>query len=49
MLIRTLDKDAEEPLTLKELDRRSEELRSGRVKAVPAEEMIARSRRRLRA
>jgi hypothetical protein len=49
VLIRTLDKDEEAPLTLEELDRRSEELRSGRVKGFPAGKVIAAARRRLRA
>jgi hypothetical protein len=49
VLIRTLDKDDEEPLTMEELDRRSEDLRSGRVKGIPAKEMIASARSLLRA
>jgi len=49
VLIRTLDKAVEEPLTLAVLDRRAEELRSGRVKGIPAEKVIASARRRLRA
>jgi putative addiction module component (TIGR02574 family) len=47
-LIQTLEKDEEAPITLEELNRRSEDLRSGRVKAVPAEEMLAAARRRIR-
>jgi putative addiction module component (TIGR02574 family) len=49
VLIQTLDKDEEEPLTLAELDQRSEDLRSGRVKGIPAKEMIASARARLHA
>jgi putative addiction module component (TIGR02574 family) len=48
-LIETLEPEEDEPLTLEELDRRSEDLRSGRVQGVPAEEMIESARRRLRA
>lgn len=48
VLIQTLDKHEEEPITVEELDRRSEDLRSGRVKGVPAEEMLASARRRIR-
>ncbi|MEI9998837.1 MAG: addiction module protein [Verrucomicrobiota bacterium] len=47
-LIQTLDKHEEAPITAAELDRRSKELRSGRVKGVPAEEMLASARRRIR-
>jgi putative addiction module component (TIGR02574 family) len=47
-LIQTLDRYEEEPITMEQLDRRSEELRSGRVKGVPAEEMLASARRRIR-
>ena len=47
-LIQTLDKHEEEPITIEELDRRSEDLRYGRVKGVPAEEMLASARRRIR-
>jgi putative addiction module component (TIGR02574 family) len=47
-LIQTLDKHEQAPLTLEELDRRSDDLRSGRVKGVPAVEMIASARRRIR-
>jgi putative addiction module component (TIGR02574 family) len=49
VLIRTLDKDEEEPLTMEELDRRAEDLRSGRVKGIPAKEMVASARAHLRA
>jgi len=48
VLLQTLDKHEEEPLTVEELDRRSEDLRSGRVKGVPAGEMLASARRRIR-
>jgi putative addiction module component (TIGR02574 family) len=47
-LIQTLDKYEEKPITVEELDRRSEDLRSGRVKGVPAAEMLASARRRIR-
>lgn len=47
-LIQTLDKHEEKPITVEELDRRAEELSSGRVKGVPAEEMLASARRRIR-
>jgi hypothetical protein len=49
VLIRTLDKDEEEPLTMEELDRRSEDLRRGTVTGIPADEMIASARQRIRA
>jgi hypothetical protein len=48
-LIRTLDKDEATPPTLLDLDRRAEELRSGRVQGIPANEVIASARRRLSA
>jgi len=48
VLIRTLDKNEEEPLTTEELDRRSHDLRSGKVKGIPAEAMISAARERLR-
>jgi len=47
-LIQTLDNHAEEPVTLQELDRRSEDLRSGRVKGVPVDEMLASAHQRIR-
>ena len=47
-LIQTLDKHEEEPITVEELDRRSEDLRTGRVKGVPAEEVLASALRRIR-
>ncbi len=47
-LIQTLDKHEEEPITIEELDRRSEDLRSGRVKGIPADQMLASARRRIR-
>ena len=47
-LIETLDKYEEPPITVAELDRRSDDLRSGRVKGVPADEMLASARRRIR-
>jgi putative addiction module component (TIGR02574 family) len=37
----------EDPLTNEELDRRAEDLRSGRVQGIPAEEMMACARRLL--
>jgi len=46
-LIETLDDEVEEPLTVEELDRRAEDLRSGRVKGVPASKMISAARKRL--
>ncbi len=42
-----LDPDEEDPLTLEELNRRGEELRSGKVKGVTPEEMIAAAKRLL--
>ena len=47
-LILTLDKHEDEPITVEELDCRSEDLRSGRVKGVPAAEMLASARQRIR-
>jgi putative addiction module component (TIGR02574 family) len=46
-LIQTLDKHEEKPITVEQLDRRSEDMRSGRVKGVPADEMLASARRRI--
>ena len=37
---------SEEPLTMAELDRRSDELKSGKVKGIPAEIVHAAARRR---
>jgi hypothetical protein len=48
VLIQTLDKHEEPRLTLEELDRRSEELSSGRVQGIPAGEMIAAAKSKLR-
>lgn len=49
VLMETLDADDEAPLTLEELDRRADELRSGSVKGISPEEMIGSARQRLRA
>ena len=48
VLLQTLNKDEEAPLTVAELDQRSEEMRSGRVKGVSADKMLAAARRRIR-
>ncbi len=47
-LIQTLDKREEKPISIEELDRRSRDLRSGRVKGVSAKDALARARRRIR-
>jgi putative addiction module component (TIGR02574 family) len=47
-LIQTLDKQDEEPISLDEMNRRAEELRSGHVKGITMEEMLASARRRIR-
>jgi len=45
-LVEVLDAD-EEPLTIEELDRRADDLRSGRVKGVSPEEMLSAAKRLL--
>ena len=45
-LIHVLEVD-EEPLTNEELDRRANDLRTGRVQGIPAEEMMSSARRLL--
>jgi len=44
--VRTEEADDEEPLTIAELDRRADELESGKVKGIPAEIVHASARRR---
>jgi putative addiction module component (TIGR02574 family) len=45
-LLHVLEVD-EDPLTNEELDRRADDLRTGRVQGVPAEEMMSAARRLL--
>lgn len=45
-LVHVLEAD-EEPLTIEELDRRAEDLRTGRVQGVSPEEMLSAARRLL--